>query len=138
MPKPSREADYRACAERGLTMAEAARSLRVSRACISWAAKQYGIEFRGVYKVSAYAGAADRGLTRSETAREMGVSVQAVSMAANRHGLTFARKPPKDRRPGGIFASMTPSERADYRTYRENKFTRAEALASIGRADLIA
>jgi DNA-binding XRE family transcriptional regulator len=130
--------DYAGCAARGMTAVEAAAELGVSRQTIYQAAYKLGLRFRRQPPIrrQQYADCAARGLTQAETARELGVTRQSACMAAGRHGIKF-RPNPKKGRTYGILTYLTPAQRDDYRTLMRHQYSRAEALAAIGRADLL-
>lgn len=91
-----------------------------------------------------YEECAAAGMTQAETARAMGRSKSAVSVAAKRLGLTFAGRSPspetieKIRAANlGPLTALTEAELDDYRFLRRTGYRRAEALAAMGRMDLI-
>jgi len=95
---------------------------------------------------------ATAGMSKSEAARARGVCVQAAQDYARRTGLRFvdgrSTQVYKDRRSAiqkarkadpalNPLVLLTPEERADYDLMKRKGFTRAEALTSIGRTDLV-
>jgi hypothetical protein len=127
---------YADCAARGLTQAQTARELGVSRASVSTAAKRYGYTFvRGLAgrPPADYVGCAARGLTKKETATELGVTLSAVVAFSQRHDVIFAR-------PAGVLRATLPAEQFEEYRYLVNRhrYRRSEALRAIGRADLLA
>lgn len=87
-----RAGDYRHAIERGLTIAEAARELGVSKQAAAQAYRRYGA--RGLSKRERYARLAAQGLTRAEAAEKLGVTVGAVGAVARRWGLVFTSGKP--------------------------------------------
>lgn len=47
MGRPSRLADYRACAEQGMTLSQAAKALGINRQSVCQASRRHGIRFKG-------------------------------------------------------------------------------------------
>jgi hypothetical protein len=87
---------------------------------------------------STWAECAAMGMTQAEAARHRGVSRVAAWRWSQRSGVAFRRIVPKKRR-GSVLSRLTPAELAAYRICMDKgKYRRAEALAAIGRTDLIA
>jgi transcriptional regulator with XRE-family HTH domain len=82
-----------ALAKKGLTQAEAARKLGVSRQRVSQLVAKLRLRFTTYakpVKTASLAALAKRGLTQTETAKQLGVSQQRVSKLASEHGITFS------------------------------------------------
>lgn len=82
-----------ALAKKGLTQAEAARELGVSRQRVSQLVAKLGLKFTTYakpVKTARLAALAKRGLTQTETAKQLGVSQQRVSKLASELGITFS------------------------------------------------
>ena len=80
-------------AKKGLTQAQAARELKVSRQRISQLTAVLGLDFRPSYPPvpdKRLAELAKRGLTQTDAARELGVSQKRVRSLAQRLGVKFA------------------------------------------------
>lgn len=97
--------EYLRCAELGLTEAETARKIGVSRQAVNLVARRHGISFRpggggGCRLVSDEdcLRLALEGYTAREAAAALGVSPRPIWKAARRLGITF-RDSRKDRRP---------------------------------------
>jgi hypothetical protein len=134
--RPSRRDEYAACAD--LTMRETARKMGVTVGAVLSAAKRHGLTFRSGIKSRRheYEACAAQGMTQIETSRAIGVTRQSVCMAVTRYGIKF-RPHPKIGRAYGILSTLTPAQRDDYRTLMRHQYSRAAALAAIGRADLL-
>jgi transcriptional regulator with XRE-family HTH domain len=82
-----------ALAKKGLTQAESARKLGVSRQRVSQLVAKLGLKFRTYarpVKTSRLQALAKRGLTQTETAKRLGVSQQRVSKLASELGIAFS------------------------------------------------
>jgi hypothetical protein len=84
-------------------------------------------------RLAEYTACAEQGMTLSEAAAALGIARQSAFKAAQRHGLQFRNQGSRSH-----LAEMTRQERAQYDMllYRV-RYTRKQALAAIGRADLI-
>ena len=92
--RPTINEKLRGLAAKGLTQAEAARKLGVSRQRVSQLAAQLGLAFRrGAPPIpeERLKELARKGLTRTEAARQVGVSPDRVSKLAAELGIAFAR-----------------------------------------------
>ena len=126
-----RAADWRRCAEAGMTAAQAAEALgRTIRAAWYMSSKR-GIQFKGgrVATRARWAACAAAGMTKAEAAKHLGVSRTAATNAAKRYGLRFR---------GRYDMGLTPKQEAEYRYLtRRCQYRKIEALVAIGRADLV-
>lgn len=95
----AREA-YDACIAEGLTQAQTARRLGVTREAVRLYAARHNLTFRSGagagWKVSRadYTACAESGMSIADTARKLGVHVGSVRAYAKRNGLTFMRGKP--------------------------------------------
>jgi len=101
--------------------------------------------------IDAYRACAEGGLSATQAAERLGVSKSAVYVAAKRYGLIFARDYSRNceayrERMKALNADpeynplvmLTAAERADYDLcVSKGRMTRQEALASIGRSDIM-
>lgn len=147
--------DWRRCAAAGMTMAEAAAHRGVSVKAAYMARWKHKIEFRkdpprrrGKSAVEhpmtrAWRECAEVGMTAMQAAEKLGRSQFTGRGLARRHGFRFApaklgpRPKPKPKPKRDVLAELTAAQREDYRTFRKHKFSRAEALSKVGRADLV-
>ena len=107
--RPTMHEKVRGLAARGLSQAEAARELGVSRQRVSQLAAQLGLTFGPSYPPVPKAGLArlaKRGLTQTDAARELGVSKKRLRTVARKIGVSFAPVWSRPRKPttklGGV------------------------------------
>ncbi len=126
---PSPMEAWAACFAAGMSVTEAARARGKAVCTASRAEKKLGVK-----PVNGYQSEAFRARQRQLMA-ERWLSPEFVEKVRR------ARATPKTAEHGGLknpLAMLTPAQRADYDLLRgKGKMTRAEALESIGRADLI-
>lgn len=125
------DADLRACAEAGMSAAQAARKLGVAHTTLSRHADRLGLVFaegrtRKVTDADLRA-CAEAGLTQSETARKLRVSIQVVSARARCNGLQF----PRGSR-GGRRRARSADEVAALRACAEAGLSIAETVGRLG------
>ena len=122
----TRADQYRACAAEGLTQAETARRLGVSTPAVRQYAKRHGLTFTDGRRTLAHAKRAAENLRAAQQCPEFRAKVSA--------GLRRYHK----RRRDEFRAELGPVNYEHFRFLRwRKKFRRAEALRTIGRADLI-
>ena len=115
MTRPT-PADYRACADEGLSITEAGRRLGVSHGTVRRNALKLGLTF--VNKQD-----------EARAANIRGMHANPEHVAKWRAALRAAGRWPRNQ--------MTEAEWRDYRTLTRARYARDEAFRAVGRADLI-
>ena len=128
-----------ACAERGLTIQQAAEELGRNVATLYQKAGREGIKFaEPEFRWHEIRAAAAEGLTKTECARRMGWTLQAVWNEARRHGIVFhaTRKSPRQSAVKGVSWHETNQRwrahivRGGKQVYLGSFVTEAEAIAA--------
>ncbi len=126
-----------ALAKKGLTQAEAARKLGVSRQRVSQLVAKLRLKFRTYarpVKTARLAALAKRGLTQTETAKQLGVSQQRVSKLASEHGITFSPLSMRPRAPTTKLGKVMQGARLKH----GYSYTKLAALSGLDRHHITA
>jgi transcriptional regulator with GAF, ATPase, and Fis domain len=122
---PEKPKTLKACAAAGMSQAETARHLGISRYTVCRKAKRFGLTFaHKLHREDVWAAAAGKGMTASEAATALGVTPEAAYLAAKRYGFSF--------RPAPRLPDLSSSELRTYQKLRDAKIPREEALRALG------